>query len=71
MCNLGELRDDIRAECEEAVKNQELPLMEPELRHVYIEEFYKILERDRFIKPSSLVLAMLAKMGAVKSFRWD
>ena len=62
---MDELREAIRKECENAVESQVLPSIDPEFRHVYIEEFYGILERNRFIKPSSLVLSMLAKMGAV------
>lgn len=66
---MEELRDQIRQECEEAVENGKLPRIDVELKHVYVEEFYKILERERFIKSSKPVLDLLVEMGEVERVR--
>ena len=62
-----DLREQIKKECELAVKRKKLPTIDPELKHVYVEMFYEIMARDRFIKPSWPILDLLVEMGEIES----
>ena len=66
MENPNDLREQIKKECELAIVNEKLPTIDPELRHVYVEVFYEIMARDRFIKSSWPILELLGKMGEIR-----
>lgn len=66
MNDSDELREDIKKECEEAIRTKQLPKIDVELKHVYVEIFWYIMARDRFITDPEPIYELLNELGEVE-----
>ena len=65
---MDDLRE-IKIECEEAIKSKKLPAIDPELRHVYAEILWGLIEVKRFVEPVDPTLDLLVEMGETRVVR--